>query len=704
MASPIARILAGPVLVLVALVVLVASLLGVLDARSGASPAVGHVGPSYAGTTAPTGPTPQSKLWYADDTWWGVLWDTSSRGFHIFRNDGQTNAWDDTGILVDGRPHTHVDVLWDGTHLYVASAGTDSADAAHEPRLMKYRRVPTAQGWALEPGFPVSLGGGGTEAVVIAEDSTGVVWATYTQGSRVWVTHGAVPGNTRFVPRYQLPAAGGAASVDPDDVSAVVAYDGDKIGVLWSNQRDGVVYWATHVDGAADTTWTTTDAYRREEGADYRLRVHSLVGDASGRVFAAVKTSLGRPSDPLLNLLVLRADGGWSRRTVGTVADDLNRATLVLDPARRDLYVFSSAPCCSGGDIYVKKTSLDAPRFRPGVGEVFLSSGAHPRLDNPTSSKQPVSGASGLLVLAGDDGTRRYLSNRLVPERPAYDLDPPKTTLAQAPSAVTPDRVAAFAFTSNGGGRQFRCSLDAAPPLPCRSPVSYVDLGRGHHSFTVSAVDAAGNVDTTAARHHWTVDPGASAPVFADDFASGGLGSGGWALVTGGDGGAQAVAGAVAGSDVGARLQSTTNAGSTASMIVRLPAAEPTVRLDVDLLIASGGRAEQTYSLLKVYDADGPRMLSLVRDSSTGRLTVVGKTASSPSFRGPEVGAPGHLQLRVAQRTNGLDSVVVVLDGVTVFGSTTFDLGQLRVRGLRFGDDSLRRQMDLRIDAVQVRR
>lgn len=60
-------------------------------------------------------------LWWNDGSWWGSLWDTTSQDFHIFRLELSTQTWIDSGVTLDPRANTHADVLWDGTHLYVAS-------------------------------------------------------------------------------------------------------------------------------------------------------------------------------------------------------------------------------------------------------------------------------------------------------------------------------------------------------------------------------------------------------------------------------------------------------------------------------------------------------------------------------------------------------------------------------------------------------
>ena len=40
-------------------------------------------------------------------------------------------------------------------------------------------------------------------------------------------------------------------AVSSDDISAVVAF-GSQIGVMWSNQLDDAMYFATHTDGEDD--------------------------------------------------------------------------------------------------------------------------------------------------------------------------------------------------------------------------------------------------------------------------------------------------------------------------------------------------------------------------------------------------------------------------------------------------------------------
>jgi hypothetical protein len=75
--------------------------------------------------------------------------------------------------------------------------------------------------------------------------------------------------------------------------------------------------------------------------------------------------------------------------------------------------MFAVAPCCSGGVVYYKRTSMDAIAFAAGAGTPFLRSSTNTKINNPASTKQNLTDASGLLVIASDYSARRYLHNAI---------------------------------------------------------------------------------------------------------------------------------------------------------------------------------------------------------------------------------------------------------------------------------------------------
>ncbi len=86
------------------------------------------------------------------------------------------------------------------------------------------------------------------------------------------------------------------------------------------------------------------------------------------------------------------------------------------------------------------------------------------------------------------------------------DAKGPDVTITAHPDATTSSRNASFSFESKAANVTFRCQLDSRPLLPCRSPKSYLRLQPGQHTFTVYAVDRAGNEDETPASFTWTID------------------------------------------------------------------------------------------------------------------------------------------------------------------------------------------------------
>jgi hypothetical protein len=85
------------------------------------------------------------------------------------------------------------------------------------------------------------------------------------------------------------------------------------------------------------------------------------------------------------------------------------------------------------------------------------------------------------------------------------DLEAPETTIDEAPAAFSPAGQATFRFSSDDPAATFECRIDEELPEPCRSPYART-LPDGPHSFSVRALDLAGNGDDTPAERLWTID------------------------------------------------------------------------------------------------------------------------------------------------------------------------------------------------------
>jgi hypothetical protein len=462
---------------------------------------IGYRDFSYSGISAPTGQKPQSKLWFNDGIWWGVLFNSSTAKYQIYRFDGAKHNWGDTGVVVDERNRSRPDCLWDGTHLYVASAGTDSANSNHSGRVMRYTYVTSTKHYTLDAGFPVTIARNGMEAIVLAKDAVGTLWVTYTQNSQVYVAH-STANDRSWVASYVLPSSG-ATSLLPDDLSTIVAYAG-HIGIMWSNQNDSTMYFASHADGANDQEWSTSIVMQGPKLSDDHINLKSLDGDPSGLVFAAVKSSLNDGSSPnsdasLILLLVLKPDNTWQQFTFGQVRDNHTRPIVLIDQESRQLYMFAASPCCSGGVIYYKQTSLDKIVFDSGLGTPFIQMRTDTHINNVTSTKQNLNSMTGLLVVASDDTSGYYVHNEIKISPP--DTTTPSSAISSPAEGVTVSgRVMVTADASDDSGvAQVQFFLDEnllGTDLIAPYEVEWdtANSPAGKHELYVQVQDLAGNI------------------------------------------------------------------------------------------------------------------------------------------------------------------------------------------------------------------
>jgi PKD repeat protein len=384
---------------------------------------VGYPDGSTSGAgAAATGEKPESKLWWNDGSWQASMFDAVSQTHHIFRLDRVTDTWVETGTLLDNRPKSRSDVLWDGAHLYVAShvfASSSSAAASGNPaRLYRLSYDPATRTYSRDAGFPVQINNYSTETLTIDKDSTGVLWATWVQGSSIYV-NSTTAGDAVWGTPFVMPTSG-ATGLDADDISAVAAFGGNRIGVMWSNQVASAMYFAAHVDGAARNVWETSrTAVQGPNSADDHINLKQLQGDPSGRVFAAVKTGLddagATSSAPQILILARdRTTGDWSSYPFGRIGDCHTRPVLMLDSEHQILHVFATAPDSgcpfsgSAGTIFEKTSPMNSISFPLGRGTPVIRDASSPNLNNVTSSKQNVTSATGLVVLASNDVTKRY--------------------------------------------------------------------------------------------------------------------------------------------------------------------------------------------------------------------------------------------------------------------------------------------------------
>jgi len=459
---------------------------------------IGYQGPSTVGAQAAlTGEKPESKLWWNDGSWWASMWSQPSSAYHIFRLNLGSQSWVDTGVGLDSRSSSRADTLWDAGSgkLYVASHVFSTGSSSGNPaRLYRYGYNAATETYSLDAGFPVQIGNYKTEALTIAKDSTGQLWATWKQGTTFVVNasvcnpvcNDAVWG-TPFTPNVP----GTKTTFDSDDNSGVIAFAG-KVGVLWSNQTNGTDYFAIHGDSDSDTTWAGETALSGPDMADDHM---NLKTDSSGRVYAVVKTSRGGSTDPLVMLLVRNTSGSWTSTTVGLKRDHHTRAIVELDEVDQIIHVFATSPE-SGGSIYEKTSPMGSISFPGGQGTVVVQD-ADGKLNNSTSTKQNVSPATGLVVLASS-GQRVYFHQYFSLGGSGGGGPSPTAAFSATPTSGAAPLGVQFTDTSSGGPTAWQWDFqnDGTVDSTQQNP-SFVYANPGTYSVKLTVSNASGDDSVT---------------------------------------------------------------------------------------------------------------------------------------------------------------------------------------------------------------
>ena len=314
---------------------------------------------------------------------------------------------------IDERPTARQDVLWDGAKLYMVSrAGFNVAPA--ENRLLRYTYDPGLKTYVLDPGFPVTISGGGAESMTITKDSTDTLWVAYTLAGQVFVNC-TLGSDDQWGTPFPIPVAQGTnVAVDIAGVIALPNPGGPgAIGIFWTNQNTQADYFAVHADGTPPTdpaAWTEEFPIAGKKAADdhFNMKVAS-----DGRLFVGIKTSRTSPKDILIGLLVRSPAGAWSPLyNVATFDTLATRPLVLLDESHRRLYFFFSPFHAA---INYKTSDMDRIAFPDGVGTPFIASSSVDDINNPTSTKQNVMSDGGIELIASSPGDLSYWHNGLFP-------------------------------------------------------------------------------------------------------------------------------------------------------------------------------------------------------------------------------------------------------------------------------------------------
>jgi hypothetical protein len=534
----------------------------------------------YAGGAfRPASDKPESKLWYTDEgggnvQWWGGMFRFSTSPplseFRIYKLTGTDHStWSPTTTIVDRRDNTHGDYLWDETAntLYVASVAMPNTTSPFavpatpdDVRIFRYTyssatdtytqiggslsyRAIAGTGSTASPAYR-----GGAWSVTLDKDSTGRLWVVLAQNKQVLYSFSDDNGQT-WTAAAQLPSQGSntinVGTMSHSDIASVIAFgNGSKntVGVMWSDQdnlpanTNNGYYFSTIAAGDDPTVGANWSTDKLPAPAGISTAIYSdnhinMKATSDGTLYMVGKSRTDTVDCATLKTRMLTplyrrtAGGTWDApRLVGTAGDCETRPQLAISEELNTIYVFLTAPN-GGGVIYRKSAPLSGPNafdFRGPADEIvkrgvtFIKSSTDTLIDDASTTKQEVTSASGIAVIANNlinrAGTnlKFYLHNYM--DLPASDSTAPTgSVLINGGAATTSNAnvVMSVPASDNAGGSGLslvRISNDStvdgngrlngadATTYTYTNPIAWtMTAGLGTRTVYVQWRDAAGN-------------------------------------------------------------------------------------------------------------------------------------------------------------------------------------------------------------------
>ena len=341
--------------------------------------------------------TIRSQMWIIDGVWWGAFSDLSGdlgTGIYFYKVDVDRRRFVKGDFIDDNFIAGKPDTIWNGKELFILIFQTGSL-----ARLYKYKYVPDTETYILHTGFPVDVAlSGGASDIAFAQDSTGKLWAVYTDmlNANVRAIWSTSSDHKKWNTTGKI--LGAPLATDTEEAATVVHFGGNMIGVVWSNQLLGKIRSRFHRDKDPELNWDPSKTIDCCEGipgvADNHLSLRAL---PDGRLFLIAKDDLGL--EGRLHLYVRSAKGSWGEKILvdpdPTAAP--TRPTLAIDLENEEAYVIYRNTT-QGGRIFFVRTGLKHPAFSEPC--IFIDAD----VNSPTSTKQAVDGKTGLVAVAsGDD-------------------------------------------------------------------------------------------------------------------------------------------------------------------------------------------------------------------------------------------------------------------------------------------------------------
>ncbi|MGE5097766.1 MAG: hypothetical protein ACM3SO_21695, partial [Betaproteobacteria bacterium] len=366
--------------------------------------------------------------------------------------------------------------LADGMHLFEVRARDTAGNVD---------ATPASRTWSVDTAAPNTTITQGPDAIAAATSATFAFTASEGATFQCKLDAGPYGGCTSPQSYAALSSAAHTFSVYAIDAAGNV----DGSAATWSWIVDAVAPDTSITSGPSGTVAQNGAAFAfasTETGSTFECRVDGAAFAACASPFGLSGLSDGahlfevRAIDAAGNMDASPAGRSW---TVDTTAPDT---------------IITASP---GNLVNTPSASISFASEAGATFECRLDAGAFTACTSPAAYAGLADGSHTFQVRARDAAG----NTDATPASFAWTVDTvaPDTTITGGPSGNNNPATATFTFTSTETPAQFECKLDAGAFTACASPQAYNNLPRGSHTFQVRAIDAAGNVDATAAGRTW---------------------------------------------------------------------------------------------------------------------------------------------------------------------------------------------------------
>lgn len=239
---------------------------------------------------------------------------------------------------------------------------------------------------------------------------------------------------------------------------------------------------------------------------------------AGGRALRVSVGAVGTLSPVVRNATLLATGntgaGIYASAGGSGAAVDLDVASSIVAGGGFD--VETQAPSGASIDVALAASNFESRSIDPGTTitdpaaagnqteePVFVGFGLEQAPESPTVDAGLVDDETGDTDVYGDPRPQGAGNDIGADELP--DTVAPGTKIKKKPKRRTRSTRAKFTFVSDEAGAGFECKLDKGAFEACSSPRKLKKLKPRRHTFSVRAIDTAGNVDATPAKYRWKV-------------------------------------------------------------------------------------------------------------------------------------------------------------------------------------------------------